>query len=226
MGRPKGSRNANNMDLTGHVYGEFTVLYEVERSPNNSRKWMCRCSCGKEVVVFQSNLRKRPGGRCVDCNRSLYKKGEMWRSMRNVYEGMIGRCYQPTDQARYDYYGGRGITVCDEWLQEGGKGFENFYNDMAPRPEGYSLDRVDFNGNYCKENCRWVDLSVQSFNTRRKSNNTSGRTGVSFNKKLGRWGVYISVNGEFIRLGYFADFNKACEVRTAAELKYYGKVKE
>lgn len=226
MGRPKGSRNSNNMDLTGHIYGEFTVLYEVERSPNNFRKWMCRCSCGKEVVVFQSNLRKRPEGRCVDCSRSLYKKGEMWRSMRNVYEGMIGRCYKQTDRTRYDYYGGRGIRVCDRWLMEGGKGFENFYEDMGDRPEGHSLDRIDVDGDYCKENCRWANGSVQGYNTRKKSNNTSGKTGVSFHKKTGKWETYISVEGEFIKLGYFEDFEEACAVRTEAELKYYGKVKE
>lgn len=226
MGRPKGSRNLNSVDLTGYTYGELTVLYESERSKNNHRKWMCRCSCGREVIVFQNNLVRRPNIRCTDCAKALQNKGNMWRSMRNVYEGMIGRCYQETDKDRYSYYGGRGIKVCDRWLEKDGKGFENFYEDMGDRPEGYTLDRLDFNGDYCKENCRWVDSSVQAFNTRMNVNNTSGRTGVSFNKQLCKWEAYISVKCEFIKLGYFADFHEACNVRSEAELKHYGKIKE
>lgn len=156
MGRPKGTPNKSRLDLSGEVYGEFTVLCEAEQANSGARRWLCKCSCGRETVVYQSNLRKRPNGRCVDCAIALKLKGDMWKSMRNVYEGMIGRCYHTSDEDRYAYYGGRGIRVCSRWLEPDGKGFNNFFEDMAPRPNGMSLDRIDVNCDYCKENCRWL----------------------------------------------------------------------
>ncbi|MOA30460.1 AP2 domain protein [compost metagenome] len=96
--------------------------------------------------------------------------------------------------------------------------------------DGYSsdleLDRVDVNGNYCKENCRWTTGGEQAYNQRRSSKNSSGRTGVSFYTSRCQWEAYISFNNEFIKLGYFNSFEDACKAREEAELKYYGYTKE
>ena len=77
------------------------------------------------------------------------------------WQGMIQRCYNKNAN-KYDDYGGRGISVCDRW-----RVFRNFLEDMGPRPEGTTLDRIDPNGNYEKSNCRWASQDIQTNNTRR-----------------------------------------------------------
>ena len=80
----------------------------------------------------------------------------------NVWENMKQRCLNP-NHTRYSYYGGRGIKICDNWLK-----FDNFMNDMiTTHKNGLTLDRIDVNGNYCKENCRWITRFEQQRNTRR-----------------------------------------------------------
>ena len=85
--------------------------------------------------------------------------------MYGAYKAMRNRCYNPNNPA-YKNYGGRGIKVCDRWLERDGVGFKNFLEDMGERPDGCSLDRIDNDGNYCKSNCRWVDGVTQGRNKR------------------------------------------------------------
>ena len=79
------------------------------------------------------------------------------------YRGMIGRCYTKSN-SEYKRYGNRGIKVCDRWL--GPDGFNNFLSDMGERPDGYSIERIDINSDYCPENCKWIPDKDQSKNTR------------------------------------------------------------
>ena len=129
--------------------------------------------------------------------------------------------YRCNDEDLEDY-GGRGISYNIEW-----ESFENFWKDMA---EGYSdnleLDRIDVNGNYCKENCRWTDKSTQQYNRRKSKLNTSGYTGVSYYSLSDNWEAYITVDKEFIKLGYFPTAELAYQARQNAELKYFGYLKE
>lgn len=133
---------------------------------------------------------------------------------------MIQRCLNPKAVV-YQKYGGKGILVCEDW-----KKFENFYRDMGDRPEGTSLDRIDVNGNYCKENCRWADRKTQAFNQKQERRNKSGRTGVIWHKKAKKWMASIAVDRKSIYLGLFENFEDAVKAREDAELKYYGAVKK
>lgn len=87
-----------------------------------------------------------------------YATGEKRTSTYNIWVAMLKRCRNPKNKS-YSNYGGRGIFVCDEWTH-----FEKFLQDMGERPPGLTLDRKDNDGPYCKENCRWVPLSVQNRN--------------------------------------------------------------
>lgn len=226
MGRPKGSKNKVRSDLTGQTFGHYEVLYETEKTAAGTRSWMCRCKCGKENIVYQSNLVRRPDQMCTECRNTSRRVSQMHKSMRNVYEGMLGRCYSESDPVRYAYYGGRGIKVCDRWLEPDGQGFKNFWEDMGDRPEGSSLDRIDVNGDYCPDNCRWVGRGIQAYNRRMSTRNTSGRTGVSWNEEMLKWEVHIGFEGKSCKIGYFADFEEACKEREKAEVEYYGQIKE
>lgn len=137
--------------------------------------------------------------------------------------GMIERCYN-VNHPSYEYYGARGVEVCNRWLNS----YENFLEDMGRRPEPeYSLDRIDVNCNYEPNNCRWADKTTQSRNQRVSKANTSGFRGVNKSSRkyadnIPRWQVRISTDKGRLNLGTFKDFEEAVQVRKDAELKYWG----
>lgn len=139
-----------------------------------------------------------------------------------IWMNVVTRCYNP-NHVGWKHYGGKGITMSKEWLQENGEGFYRFYEDMGPRPDNYKLDRKDPTKGYCKENCRWVSSSMSSFNCGLSSKNTSGVSGVSWKKGLNKWIARISKDHKRINLGCFDSFEEAVAVRKAAELTYFGE---
>ena len=147
------------MNLTGSSFGLLKVIGKVLLIPGKiGVYWLCRCECGCLKTVRTNNLtggNVRSCGRCGKIKHGLYKTlaYSSWVSMKR-------RCLDENDVS-YDLYGGRGIRVCDEWLN-----FEAFYRDMGERPEGATLERVDVNGDYCKDNCKWASSFEQSRNRR------------------------------------------------------------
>lgn len=136
---------------------------------------------------------------------------------------MLYRCNNPKATG-WEYWGGRGIKVCPEW-QESGLGFENFLRDLGPRPEGYVLDRIDNDGDYCKDNCRWVDRSISNVNQRHHAFGRDCSTnvrGVSFHTRENRWEARVWKKGKSIYLGSFTTFDEAVKAREDAEVLYYG----
>lgn len=127
--------------------------------------------------------------------------------LKSVYAGMKQRCYNPK-HVHYTYYGGRGISVCDRWLNS----FGAFVEDMGPRPEGYTLDRIEGDKDYSPENCRWASKREQRENTCTPKNNRLGEKHISKMKNRPGFNVEIKKSGKRYRK-YFSDLETAIEFR-------------
>jgi hypothetical protein len=161
------------VDLSGQVFDRLTVLplYEVI---NHRVYWVCICKCGNEHLVSGKQLRQ---GKTTSCGcKKIERCVLMGRAKRKyigverphcIWRGMLTRCTRKKD-AGYENYGGRGISVCDKW-----KTFEGFWEDMKDNyKNGLTLDRIDNDGNYTKDNCRWATHYEQAQNTRTNRNIT------------------------------------------------------
>lgn len=150
-------------DLTGRRFGRLEV---VDRAQNRNKHvyWRCRCDCGKDVEVRGDALTRGPTVSCGCYHDDIVTKHGMWQTpIYRIWRSMLGRCENPNAHA-YELYGGRGIKICDAWHD-----FQTFYDDIGKRPaDNYSLDRINNDGDYCPENCRWATWKQQS---RNRSNN-------------------------------------------------------
>lgn len=170
------------IDLVGMIFGRLTVIGPHE-SKNGRTMWECQCECGNTIVARSENLKS---GNTKSCGCLVSDTSSAWlKSLKTthglsktrlyvVWKNMISRCYDERNK-RYDRYGGRGISVCDEWLNS----LENFVNwaNSNGYDDALTIDRIDTNGNYCPDNCRWVDAKVQC-------NNRSTNVLIEYNGEL------------------------------------------
>lgn len=139
-------------------------------------------------------------------------KQEWKHPLYSTWDAMKQRCSNPNN-AKYRHYGGRGIKVCERWLT-----FSSFLEDVGEKPSPkHTLDRIDNDGDYERANVRWATQREQNFNQRLNRRNTSGFTGVSFDKDRKAWTVRMKVDGRYKFFGYYATKAEAVEIRKEVE---------
>ena len=157
----------NLIDLTGKRFGKLTVIERTQNDLSYGSKWLCRCDCGNTVVVLSNNLRRGNTRSCGCLKLDLQTKHGKWGSkVYKAWDNMRERCV--SSAPRYEkYYGARGISVCDEWMES----FDAFYEYVSALPHfgenGRSLDRINNDGNYEPGNVRWATASEQMRNRRK-----------------------------------------------------------
>lgn len=135
---------------------------------NHKTYWNCKCKCGKETIVYSDKLKTGHTKSCGCLKRQKtiernYRHGLYGTRLYSIWHDMNTRCYYEKTKC-YKYYGGRGITICDEWKNN----FVNFYNWAINNgyKDNLSIDRIDVNGNYEPSNCRWATMQEQQLNKR------------------------------------------------------------
>lgn len=214
---------ARRIDITGKKFGRLTALRYLGKG-----KWHLECQCGKTTEAHSSNVKNGHTASC-GCLRIEKSKatgyanrthGHRARGRRSAtyqsWDNMKARCLNPNN-LRHKDYGGRGITVCQRWMDS----FEAFLEDMGPRPKGCTLDRIDNSLGYSKDNCRWADNRTQANNKR--TNRTVSYMGQS--KPIGQHCRDHNLNYETVRsrLNRGWDIDRALGTPTRSPFKGTGR---
>lgn len=174
------------IDMTGHIFGDWTVISRVGNALGGKTTWLAKCACGTVRTVIGYDLRKGKSTNCGCVNTA--KLGSLRRThggtrtrLHNIWTLMKRRCRNPQDKA-YPSYGGRGISLCEEWSI-----FEPF-RDWS-EANGYSpdltIDRINNNGGYHPDNCRWATKGAQSQNRRNVHMTDDGRVAIEVARENG-----------------------------------------
>ena len=188
-------------DLTGQRFGRLTVLGRapdrIKPSGKHSKMWKCKCDCGNIKIISRSSL---VSGDTISCGcyhkEHIHEYGKTHGLSKDrlykKWSGIIQRCTNPNNE-HYYMYGGRGITICEEWRKD----FYSFYSWAIANgyEEGLTIDRIDNNNGYYPENCRWANLETQANNTRRNHYITHNNE----TKTLTQWARLAEVNVETLR---------------------------
>lgn len=206
-------------NLLGKKFNRLTVVKDSKRRDSSGNiYWDCLCECGGTTQTTRYHLKN---GNTTSCGcyfvERITKHGKSGTRTYMSWAYMKNRCLSKNN-TEYKNYGGRGITVCDEWLD-----FENFYKDMGDQPTTkHEIDRIDVNGNYEPSNCRWVTKSLNIHNKRKSNGCTSKYKGVVFRKDTSKWSSSISKDGKTYSLGCYDTEEEAAEVYNNKSLELFG----
>jgi len=202
------------IDMAGQKFGRWTAIEYLGKS-----KWRCKCECGVEKELDGIYLRMGESLSCGCLKRELAKSratihGLSANPLYKMHSDMLIRCTSEKNKHYVDY-GGRGISVCEEWAdKEGGlRRFVEWGGKENGYEEGLQIDREDNDGNYDPSNCRFVTPLVNVLNRRAPKSNTSGYVGVGWHKALSKWQSRVTVDRKGIHLGYFSTKKQAVEAR-------------
>ena len=162
--------HGNSKDLTGKRFGRLVVIAATEERQHRKVVWKCKCDCGNESYANSGALLS---GRTRSCGCLMHESRGKSRITHHksksrlyvLYNGIKARCLNPNNKA-FKWYGGKGIKICDEWLND----FQAFYEWAMANgyAKGLTIDRIDSEKDYCPENCRWITIQEQQHN--KKSN--------------------------------------------------------
>ena len=149
-------------DLTGRTFGELTVIRQSESQRKHQRFWLCRCTCGRTSTVSTADLKS---GNTKSCGhkKNAHRHGLYGKRIYRIYQSMKQRCYNPRN-TNYKNYGGRGIKMCQEWVDS----VETFSEWAISNgyADNLEIDRIDVDGDYSPNNCRWISHYEQCQNRR------------------------------------------------------------
>ena len=206
------------------AYLTIQEIYTKDFGTYRKKVAVCLCDCGNTTSPNLQDLRKGSTLSC-GCHRNrvsaerLQTHGLSKEPIYQAWVDMVRRCTNP-EYADFHNYGGRGISVCEGWLLTP----KQFIDDMSSTyVKGYDLDREDNNGNYCKENCRWVSRKVNLRNKRKSNDTTSKYRGVCYHKTKDKWTAFIlDEDGNQIWLKRHDSEKEAAIVSYKAHFEYYG----
>jgi hypothetical protein len=186
------------LDLTGMRFGRLLVVQRAgtgRRGKSTAPTWECRCDCGETSIVLGPNLRR---GWTTSCGCKTRRHGMFGTAEYAAWNAMLDRCTNPKNR-NYPNYGGRGIAVCSAWAED----FAVFFRDMGPRPApDMSLDRVNNDGNYEPQNCRWATRVMQARNKRVSRVLVVGGVSATVAEWAERTGIGRSTLKERLRRGW------------------------
>jgi len=182
-------------ECIGKRYGRWLTIEEGLKDKRGLRTMKCVCDCGTIRDVPLSRLRFGSSQSCGCINIEIHTERLTSHNMcytpeYKTWESMKRRCTMPS-QDRFKNYGGRGITVCDRWFNS----FENFFEDMGIKPDRYSIERIDNDGNYEPSNCKWIPLNEQQSNT--TQNHLLTFQGIT--KTLSKWAKDVGLKQPTLR---------------------------
>lgn len=176
----------------------FGRLYVLRFLGGRRNKCLCLCDCGRIREVEMSALKSGKTKSCSCLQKERVTRHGLWNSSEyRVWVGMKDRCHNPKGTAYYRY-GGRGIAVCDRWLNS----FENFLADMGPMPEGHTVERVDNGKGYCPDNCVWASMKTQQNNRRNNRRITLNGETATVSQWAEKMGIKVSTVFSRLYLGW------------------------